>query len=487
MRAELETKKSNFRKDAYIYVEGDEDVDDVYIVEKGAVELTTANEQIKRYKPVVTDGEVFGFISALCRRPRLESAIARKDSVIIAVPRNRFIFLVQKNPEIALKIIRFFAEELRLYDEMMFSLAGKSERYVPEEMDFFNQGEYYYKAGERAYAHYIMSRYLQLHGDGLMAEKARAMLNQIESGGYRPGVGPKKDGIYKVFGNKEMIFCENEPGEELYIIKEGKVKIVKINNNNEMLLSVLREGDIFGELAIVSDKTRNAAAISWGTTYLLPIRKENLTWVLAKSPAIINKIFTTISQRIWFTYIMLEAKLYKKPITRLYSFMENKLMEADISLHGTQPVTLNYGIEDLIRLCDIPQSKRNAMVESLTEDTNIEFNFGQLLIKNPSVLASRAKSYKSRDHIKSGEEEEESSRRQKAPVEHQPFGDEVEATGSELSEALYPETPSDAPVRNPAVREPAPETGIQAPAAQPEEPLPDDMKLPSQEIMLDLD
>jgi len=152
-----------------------------------------------------------------------------------------------------------------------------------------------------------------------------------------------------------------------------------------------------------------------------------------------------------------------------------------------QPVTLNYGIEDLIRLCDIPQSRRNAMVESLTEDTNIEFNFGQLLIKNPSILASRAKSFKSRDHIKSGEEDDESPRQQKAPVEHQSFEDEVEATGSELSDALYPETPSAAPARRPAVREAAPEPEMQAPAAQPEKPLPDDLKLPSQEILLDLD
>jgi len=79
-----DTKKSLFKKGAYIYVEGDEDVDEVYIIEKGAVELVSENKQIRRYKTVVTDGEIFGFITALIRRPRMESVVALKDTTVIS-------------------------------------------------------------------------------------------------------------------------------------------------------------------------------------------------------------------------------------------------------------------------------------------------------------------------------------------------------------------------------------------------------------------
>ncbi len=392
-----DTKKSLFKKGAYVYVEGDEDVDDVFIVERGTIELVTENKKIKRYKPLVTDGEIFGFITALIRRPRMESAVALKDTVIISVNRSRFIYLVQQNPEIAIKIIRYFAEELRLYDEMMFSLKEKDSSMVPEELKLFNVGEYYFKAKAYKYAFYVLSRYADLYPNGIEIDSARLMIEEMRKSGAKKFPDPVKSGVYKLFPDGQMVFCENEPGEELYIIKEGKVKITKVSDNNEILLSVLREGDIFGELAIVSEKSRNASAISIGRTALLPIRKETLSWVLSKSPGIINKIFMAISQRIWFTYLNLEAKLYNKPITRVYALIENRLLQDNVSLKSKEPVVINFSIEELLHAAGVTGNIKDQTAGLLLEDTNLEFNFGQLTVRNPSILLSRANFYKSRD------------------------------------------------------------------------------------------
>ena len=394
-----DTKKSLFKKDAYVYVEGDEDVNDVYIIEKGAVELVGENKQIKRYKSVVTDGEVFGFITALIGKPRMESAVALKDTVIVTVNRARFIYLVQRNPEIALKITRFFAEELRLYDEMMFSLKSGDSSMVPEEMKLFAIAEYYNRVKSYKFAYHALRRYMELYPNGIEIDGVRTMLDEIEKTGLRSVPEPVKNGVYKLFADQQMVFCENEPGDELYIIKEGKVKITKVSNNNEIMLSVLREGDIFGELAIVSDKPRNASAICMGRTTLLPIRKETLTWVLSKSPGIINKIFMAICQRIWFTYINLEARLYNKPVTRVYAFIENKLVQDGISLKSKEALTVNYSIEELLKASGVPADKRDSVTQLILDDINLEFNFGQLFIRNPSMLASKAKFYKSRDNV----------------------------------------------------------------------------------------
>ncbi len=70
----IDSKKSVFKAGAYVYIEGDEDSDEIFIVEKGEVELKSVNEQVKKYKSIINAGEVFGFTSSLCRRPRMESA-----------------------------------------------------------------------------------------------------------------------------------------------------------------------------------------------------------------------------------------------------------------------------------------------------------------------------------------------------------------------------------------------------------------------------
>ena len=467
-----DTKKSLFKKGAYVYVEGDEDVDEVYIIEKGTVELVSENKQIKRYKNVVTDGEIFGFITALIRRPRMESVVALKDTVVITVNRAHFIYMVQRNPEIAIKIIRYFAEELRLYDEMMFSLKEGESSMVPEELRLFNSGEYYNRTKSYKYAYYVLKRYCDLYPSGIETDSARMILREIEKAGMRSVPEPVKSGVYKLFADQQMVFCENEPGDELYIIKEGKVKITKVSDNNEIMLSVLREGDIFGELAIVSDKPRNASAICIGRTALLPIRKETLTWVLSKSPGIINKIFMAISQRIWFTYINLEAKLYAKPITRVYALIENRLMQDNISLKSKEPVMVNISIEELLRSGGVAQSLKDQVTGLLLEDANMEFNFGQLSIRNPSILSSRAKFYKSRDQMHSSADDKSANgkaqRHESAPAAMETGEEEADMGLQEVEESTPP-----ARTKEPArFEEPADIDG-------------GELRLPSQEINLD--
>ena len=99
------------------------------------------------------------------------------------------------------------------------------------------------------------------------------------------------------------------------------------------------------------------------TTTLIAIEKDTLFSLLEKTPSIINKIFMAISQRIWFTYIRLESRVYTRPITRIYAFLENKLLEDRISLKSTNPVTLNFGIDELIRMTGVSASSPGAPMD----------------------------------------------------------------------------------------------------------------------------
>ena len=52
--------------------------------------------------------------------------------------------------------------------------------------------------------------------------------------------------------------------------------------------------------------------------------------LIKKSSDLLKRIFTAISQRVWFTFIRMESKFYEKPITRVYVFLENKLIEDNV-------------------------------------------------------------------------------------------------------------------------------------------------------------
>src|SRR5690606_41667019 len=48
-----------------------------------------------------------------------------------------------------------------------------------------------------------------------------------------------------------ILFYDGEPGHELFIIKSGLVKIYKLTEDKEITLALFRNGDFFGEMALI--------------------------------------------------------------------------------------------------------------------------------------------------------------------------------------------------------------------------------------------
>jgi len=426
-------KKSLFKKGAYVYIEGDEDADTVYIVDKGVVQLDRYNKNAPIYKNILKDGEFFGVIASLCNKPRMESAIARVDSVVTTLTKQEFINLLSKKPQIAIKVLNYFSNELRAYNEMMIALKDRGVELETPEEALYNHIRYFYNNGSNNHAYYCCKRYLELYPQGLFASVVTTMLESIKDK-VKGAIVPVIQSPYKIYTDQQMIFCEDEPGNEMYIIKEGKVKIVKLSSESEIILSVLKDGDVFGEMALISDKPRNAAAISWGKTVLLPIKKESLVAVMEQMPAITQLIFKELSHRIWFTYIQLESQLYDKPITRIYALLENKLVEKGVSLKSNDPVKLNFGIDELFRMLGYVASRMGKTTNLLLSDSNLQFNVGETIVEKPSQLTARAKYYKSRDHMAIVEGEEEEKR--EAPQKEVTIAQEEKAETKEAEEEI---------------------------------------------------
>lgn len=399
------TKKS-YKRGARIYLESEEESSEVFVIEKGEVELSGFPEA-RRFRSTLGPGDIFGFTSCLCRRPRMETVVARTDCTCAVLERDRFLESVQANPELATRVISYFAEELRAYDNMV---AVPSDKAGPpdEEARLFELGMHFVRAGHDAHALHAFTAHLQLYPSVPNSLEAQKTASALKSKGVKVP-STTQHGLARRYSDGQIVFCEHEPGKELYIVKSGKVEILKITPPEEMLLSILREGDIFGELSIVSSKPRNATAVAIGETELLPVARESLAALFEKSPVTIARILTAISQRLWFTFIRLQSSFYENPLTRAYVLLENKLMEERISLSSTKPVTLPLGIGEILGMARVPAERQQKLAAVLTDDSNLSFQFRQVTIENPSILESKARYFRTRDHLGSQEMKGDSS------------------------------------------------------------------------------
>ena len=98
----------------------------------------------------------------------------------------------------------------------------------------------------------------------------------------------------------EVLFEENEPGECLYLIAEGSIKISKRGRGGKQeTLTYLPANDYFGEMALVDSGKRSAQATAVGPTIVGRIDRETWDLLLRLAPQRILTNFThSITQRL---------------------------------------------------------------------------------------------------------------------------------------------------------------------------------------------
>ncbi|HMK49098.1 MAG TPA: cyclic nucleotide-binding domain-containing protein [Thermodesulfovibrionales bacterium] len=90
------------------------------------------------------------------------------------------------------------------------------------------------------------------------------------------------------YKSNENIFNEGDVGLGMYIIVKGKVRIVY--STDCQVLAELGEGDFFGELSLLDESPRSAAAIASSQCVLMCFFKPELLDLLERNPKLGNKL-----------------------------------------------------------------------------------------------------------------------------------------------------------------------------------------------------
>jgi len=94
----------------------------------------------------------------------------------------------------------------------------------------------------------------------------------------------------------DVIFKENDEGDALYIIRQGRVKIVK-GEKSSIVLTILEERDYFGEMALLDRDPRSASVIVVDDAKILMIKRDHFQSLLISRPKIAFSLFKSFTQR----------------------------------------------------------------------------------------------------------------------------------------------------------------------------------------------
>jgi CRP-like cAMP-binding protein len=108
------------------------------------------------------------------------------------------------------------------------------------------------------------------------------------------------DGVTKFSPNRRFttVYSEGGPLDSLYFLDTGLVKIYKRGDDNkEIILQILAGGELFGEQALATEPSRNAAAevLQEGVIYVIP--KDLFSGVCLERPELWREIALLLSVR----------------------------------------------------------------------------------------------------------------------------------------------------------------------------------------------
>lgn len=351
-----------FQKGSYLLIEGKADNERFFIIQQGSVKIFHEIEVDDSLSSILGPGDFVGVVPCMSGHNQTESVVALTDVVAISVPKEQYTKLIASNTSVALKIITFFAHQMRKYNSILARLTTQHTVFESCEQ-LFQTGIYYENNRQFDIAAFAYYQYLVACKGGLYYEEVKHRFVKL-----RPLTShvlyETNSELQRNYPKNTMIFCESQAGNEMYIIQEGQVKISKVVDGNEVILAILQKGDLFGEMALLENKLRSASAIANEDCKLMVVNRLNFDNMVATQPQLIYRLTTTLADRLWSMQRQLVNTLIKDPIAKMLDMLVIQLEKQKVKIVPKMSYQFNYTPEDVAKMCGIS-----------LDDSNIVYNF----------------------------------------------------------------------------------------------------------------
>lgn len=252
----------------------------LYVIQEGSLKVVLPDvgggEQLLRQ---LLAGASIGEMSLIDQSPRTATVIAASDTKLLMLQRQDFIEIIAALPEHTLGALRDIAANLR-----------------KEYQDLLTRIPLF---------------------EGLPPAVVEELVENLEADSLDEG---------------EVLFHKGDPGDALYIIERGWVKIVTTNaEGGELILNQCGAGETIGEMSLLDREPHSAAviALTEGTT-VLKLNCDDFYAVLGANPQVAQHIMRRLTSRMRFstTYIEQAIEFARRIAEGDYNFVLNQIQSS---------------------------------------------------------------------------------------------------------------------------------------------------------------
>lgn len=98
---------------------------------------------------------------------------------------------------------------------------------------------------------------------------------------------------------REELFHKGDPAAQVYVVASGRLKVVSASaGGDEVLLAILDEGEVVGELPMLTGGTRTASVVALEACELLALARRDFLRFLRDRPEAAVELMVTLAERL---------------------------------------------------------------------------------------------------------------------------------------------------------------------------------------------
>jgi CRP-like cAMP-binding protein len=178
-----------------------------------------------------------------------------------------------------------------------------------------------------------------------------------------------------------LILIEEEVGSTMFVILDGRVKISRISDDGrEVILSILSEGDFFGEMSLLDGHTRSANVTASEESELLVIRREEFLQLLRDYPQIAINLLKELAQRIRKSDEHIKSLSLQDATGRVASTLLRIAEDSGVFRRGQVEIMELPLQQDLANMAGTSRETISRVIKSLCEEGYLKKVSGKIII-----------------------------------------------------------------------------------------------------------
>jgi len=185
------------------------------------------------------------------------------------------------------------------------------------------------------------------------------------------------------------IYFPNEPSNVIFFLESGKVKVGNVSSDGkENIKCIIHPGDMFGEMALLGQETRNDYAIAMDhDVRICAMNVEEVLLMMRSNPDLSLKVTATIGEKLASLERRFEALVFKDARSRIVDLIQEMAQARGQQLiGGAMLVTHALTHQDIANLTATSRQTVTTVLNELKDNGLINFDRKTFLLHEPVKL-----------------------------------------------------------------------------------------------------